>query len=465
MLRTGEPRAARTRPGEVRNGLGKGGETRAHAGSPHGPLTRSHIGKRRAEVNDDEAAAPARGARRNRCLWALRPSSIFPRPRKVPDPHAPTPGRPRRRLLRFAVCCRRCAGLGADAVATRIAADAAAAPQDPLLARVDGQEVRMSDVAAVASEVLPPELRALPPGALLQMLPPEVSRQLVDRAITERALVAAARAAGLDRDDEVRRRIRRAEEQELQQALLTREVGGKVTDDAIRARYDQEAAKPAGRAGGPRPPHPGADRSRRRAKPWPSWRAAPTSPRSPAAAPPTPARSRAAATSASSSAATWCPEFAEAAFALQPGQVERRAGAEPVRLARHQGGGAARRRRALLRGRASRSSSGGCWRKAWRPWCSACRSAAKIERLDLGGAGAGRDLARQRRAAPRGLARRSRPGSASSAARKGRPPPWPPSTAHPASPLAVPLPELPPVAGRAARHGARRASATRRGRT
>jgi peptidyl-prolyl cis-trans isomerase C len=73
-----------------------------------------------------------------------------------------------------------------------------------------------------------------------------VSRQLVDRAITERALVAAARAAGLDRDDEVRRRIRRAEEQELQQALLTREVGGKVTEEAIRARYDQETAKRQG---------------------------------------------------------------------------------------------------------------------------------------------------------------------------------------------------------------------------
>ena len=123
---------------------------------------------------------------------------------------------------------------------------AAAVPEDPLLARVDGQEVRMSDVVAVASEVLPPELRNVPPGALMQMLPPEVSRQLVDRAITERTLVAAARAAGLDRDEEVRRRIRRAEEQELQQALLTREVGGKVTDEAIRARYDQEASRRQG---------------------------------------------------------------------------------------------------------------------------------------------------------------------------------------------------------------------------
>jgi peptidyl-prolyl cis-trans isomerase C len=44
----------------------------------------------------------------------------------------------------------------------------------------------------------------------------------------------------------VRRRVRRAEEQELQQALLTREVGDKVNDTAIRARYDQEAAKRQG---------------------------------------------------------------------------------------------------------------------------------------------------------------------------------------------------------------------------
>lgn len=123
---------------------------------------------------------------------------------------------------------------------------AAAVPQDPLLARVDGHEVRMSDVVAVASEVLPPELRSVPPGALMQMLPPEVSRQLVDRAITERALVSAARTAGLDRDDEVRRRMRRAEEQELQQALLSREVGGKVTEDALRARYEQESARRQG---------------------------------------------------------------------------------------------------------------------------------------------------------------------------------------------------------------------------
>ncbi len=129
---------------------------------------------------------------------------------------------------------------------TAPAPSAAAAPgaaEDPVLARVDGEEIRLSDVAATASEVLPNELRQVPIAQLMQMLPPEVTRQLVDRAVTERALVLAARKAGLDRDPDIRQRIRRAEEQELQQALLTREVAALVTDAAVRARYDQEVAR------------------------------------------------------------------------------------------------------------------------------------------------------------------------------------------------------------------------------
>jgi peptidyl-prolyl cis-trans isomerase C len=122
----------------------------------------------------------------------------------------------------------------------------APAAENPLIAKVNGEEVRLSDVAATAAEVLPPEMRSMPPAMLLQMLPPEISRQIVERTITERALVAAARAAGLDRDEEVRQRIRRAEEQELTQALLSREVGATVTEAAIRARYDQEAARRTG---------------------------------------------------------------------------------------------------------------------------------------------------------------------------------------------------------------------------
>ena len=76
--------------------------------------------------------------------------------------------------------------------------------------------------------------------------PPDARRQLVERTITERALTAAARAAGLDKEEAVRRRIQRAEEQELQQAFLAREVAASVTDTALRARYDQESGKRQG---------------------------------------------------------------------------------------------------------------------------------------------------------------------------------------------------------------------------
>jgi peptidyl-prolyl cis-trans isomerase C len=126
------------------------------------------------------------------------------------------------------------------------AAQAPAPAEDPVLARVDGEAVRLSDVMATAQDVLPAEMRGMPGPMLMQMLPPEIMRQLVDRSITERALTTAARAAGIDQDEEVRRRIRRAEEQELQQALLTREVTAAVTDEALRARFEQETSRRQG---------------------------------------------------------------------------------------------------------------------------------------------------------------------------------------------------------------------------
>ena len=94
----------------------------------------------------------------------------------------------------------------------------AASPADPVVARVDGDAIRLSDLAAAARE-LPEELRGAPP----QMLYP----LLLDQLIAGRAVTAAAR---------------RAEEQELQQAWLSREIASRVTDETVRARYDQEIA-------------------------------------------------------------------------------------------------------------------------------------------------------------------------------------------------------------------------------
>jgi peptidyl-prolyl cis-trans isomerase C len=126
--------------------------------------------------------------------------------------------------------------------ATPPAAATDTADENPIIARIDGQPLRLADVLGTAEEVLPPELRVMPGPALMQMLPPEVKRQLIERAITERVLADAARAIGLDKDPDTARRVRRAEEQELQQALLRREVAGRITDAAIRARYDRDNA-------------------------------------------------------------------------------------------------------------------------------------------------------------------------------------------------------------------------------
>lgn len=120
------------------------------------------------------------------------------------------------------------------------AAGTPAAAEDPVLARVEGEAIKLSDVLAAAGEVLPPELRNVPPEALATMLPPEAMRQLVERTITDRALGIAARRQGLQNDPEIRARLARQEQQELTQALLRREVLPRVTDAAIRARYDRD---------------------------------------------------------------------------------------------------------------------------------------------------------------------------------------------------------------------------------
>ena len=129
------------------------------------------------------------------------------------------------------------AGLAFAQAPTPAATPAPGAAADPVLARVDGQEIRVSDLE-LEFRRLPEELRNMPP-AMLQPL-------LLDQMITHKAIVNAARARGLDRDAEVVARVRRAEEETLQQALLLREVQPLLTDEALRARYQAEiAGRPA----------------------------------------------------------------------------------------------------------------------------------------------------------------------------------------------------------------------------
>ncbi len=111
------------------------------------------------------------------------------------------------------------------------------APADPVVAKVGGDEIHASEVSE-AAQALPEELRGMPAPVLFPML----LDQLVDRRI----IIQSARKQGLDKDPAVQRQVARATDTALQNALLTREIAPTLTDDAIKTRYDRDVAGKAG---------------------------------------------------------------------------------------------------------------------------------------------------------------------------------------------------------------------------
>jgi peptidyl-prolyl cis-trans isomerase C len=127
-----------------------------------------------------------------------------------------------------------CAGaLAQTAPAAPAPAAAPAAPADPVVAKVNGQPIHLSDLKD-SVQSLPENLRGVPPQTLFPML--------LDQLIDGRALVAEARKTGLDKDPDVQRQLEAAEDRALQTAMLSKQVGPSITDAALRAKYDKEIA-------------------------------------------------------------------------------------------------------------------------------------------------------------------------------------------------------------------------------
>jgi peptidyl-prolyl cis-trans isomerase C len=104
---------------------------------------------------------------------------------------------------------------------------------DPVVAKVNGKPILLSDVKD-AVQNLPQNAQSLPPQTLYPML--------LDQMIDGRALVAEAQRTGLDKDPAVQRQVAAAEEQALETALLHKEIAPLVSEAAVRARYDSEIA-------------------------------------------------------------------------------------------------------------------------------------------------------------------------------------------------------------------------------
>jgi peptidyl-prolyl cis-trans isomerase C len=100
-----------------------------------------------------------------------------------------------------------------------------------VVAKVDGQPIHLSELRD-AVQGLPENLRGMPSQTLYPML--------LDKLIDGRVLIAEAHKSGLDHDPTVQRQVAAAEDRALQTAVLNKEVGPSVTEEAVRTRYDQE---------------------------------------------------------------------------------------------------------------------------------------------------------------------------------------------------------------------------------
>jgi peptidyl-prolyl cis-trans isomerase C len=106
----------------------------------------------------------------------------------------------------------------------------AAGPKDPVVATVNGQPIKLSELE-VAQQALPPQYRNVP----LQSVFPA----LLDRIIDSKLVVADGRKNKVTDDPAFKKRIAFVEEQVIQDFWLQREIAKRVTSDRMQQRYEE----------------------------------------------------------------------------------------------------------------------------------------------------------------------------------------------------------------------------------
>src|SRR6516225_9583580 len=101
-------------------------------------------------------------------------------------------------------------------------------PGDTVVARVDGAELRLSDVEA-AQQNLPPQAQKMP----LE----QIYLALLDRLVDGMLISEAGRKEHLDQDPELQSRLKRYEDRLIQEAYLNRAIKAAETEERLTARY------------------------------------------------------------------------------------------------------------------------------------------------------------------------------------------------------------------------------------
>jgi peptidyl-prolyl cis-trans isomerase C len=136
-------------------------------------------------------------------------------------------------VARFSAAVCLAAALSSGLAWAQSAPAPTSADADPIVAKVNGKPILLSDLKE-AVQNLPQNAQSMPPQTLYPML--------LDQMIDGQALVAEAQRTGLDKDPAVQRQVTAAEDQALETALLHKEIGPLVSEAAVRARYDADVA-------------------------------------------------------------------------------------------------------------------------------------------------------------------------------------------------------------------------------
>ncbi len=123
--------------------------------------------------------------------------------------------------------------LAVAAIAAGFSLASAAAQEDKVVATVNGVEITDSELSLAEADL----------DRQFQQLPPQQRRAAALSALLEIKLLAnKAVEQGMDQDEAFKRRMNFLRIRALHSAFVEKEVAGAVTDEAVRARYDQEIA-------------------------------------------------------------------------------------------------------------------------------------------------------------------------------------------------------------------------------
>ena len=115
-------------------------------------------------------------------------------------------------------------------LATALTPVMAAEDGDPVVARVDGMEIHLSDVKESRLR-LPERFQSVPLESVFGFL--------VNSLVDSKLVVAEARKINLHESEDVRKTMARIEEQVLERAFLAGYIENRITDGELKSRYEK----------------------------------------------------------------------------------------------------------------------------------------------------------------------------------------------------------------------------------